>query len=38
MNPAPTLYGRRAYLNPLLMTAGDPVGVRRPWREFDTPS
>lgn len=33
MNGTPTLYGRRVYLNPLLTTPGDPVEVRRPWRE-----
>lgn len=38
MNHAPTIYGRRVYLNPLLTTAGDPVEIRRPWQERDTPS
>lgn len=38
MNQALALYGRRAYINPLLKTAGDLVEVRRSWRERDTPS
>lgn len=38
MNHAPTLYGRRVCINPLLTTAGDPVEIRRPWQERDTPS
>lgn len=33
MTLAPTLYGRRVYLNPLLTTPGDPVTVRRSWWE-----
>lgn len=38
MSHAPMLYGWLVYLKPPLTTAGDPVEVRRPWRERDTPS